>query len=277
MQVSVEALGPKGGRKLLESGAQEIFVPCIGQIHESVERAVRIGGPVTVHTPLNRIADADDTLELLISNGVENVLMVSGNPGHGERRYGFDDLIPRFRAAGLHVSIGAYPEDHFVRTGARHRARQISILRDKYAAGADRIVTQACFRTANALQWLDELRAADVPLPVQLGVSARMPRKTLKMMMCEAVKQARSTPVAWLRNKPNLDLLVRMLWSRCFAPDAFVDAIQAGRSGHGPEGFHIFSYGADVLPIIEAARRFGVAPAAEAEAPATAEPQGEVA
>ena len=277
MQVSVEALGPKGGRKLLDNGAQEIFVPCIGQIHESVERAARIGGPVTVHTPVNRIADADETLALLTTNGIGNVLMVSGNPGHGVRRYGFEELIPRFREAGLHVSVGAYPEDHFVRTGARHRARQIAILRDKYAAGADRIVTQACFRADNALQWLDELRAADVPLPVHLGVSARIPPKTLRMMLREAVKQARSAPVAFVRNKPNLDLLVRMLWSRFFAPAGFVDSIQDGRSGHGPEGFHIFSYGADVMPILEAARRFGVAPAAEVEAPAAAEPEGDAA
>lgn len=277
MQVSVEALGPKGGRKLLESGAQEIFVPCIGQIHEAVARAAKIGDAATVHTPLNRITDADETLRLLGDNGIRNVLMVSGNPGHGERRYGFDDLIPRFREAGIHVSVGAYPEDHFVRTGARHRARQIGILQDKQALGADRIVTQACFRTSNALQWLDELRAADVALPVHLGVSARIPNKTLKMMMTQALKEARHAPIAWLNNKPNLDLLVRMVWSRFFASAGFVEAIQAGRSGHGPEGFHIFSYGADVLPIIEAARSFGVAPAAEPEVPVAVEPEGEAA
>ena len=276
MQVSVEALGPKGGRRLLESGAQEIFVPCIGRIEESVERATRIGGPVTVHTPLNRIADADETLELLTANGIGRVLMVSGNPGHGQRRYGFEDLIPRFRDAGIHVSVVAYPVNNFMRTGAHHRARQAAILRDKYQAGADRIVTQAAFRVGNALQWLDALRAAGVPLPVQLGVSARIPPKTLKMMMRQAVREARHAPVAWLRNKPGLDLLARMLRSRFFAPDGFVDAIRDRRSGHGPEGFHIFSYGADVLPIIEAARRCGGAPAAP-EAPVVADPEGEAA
>ena len=277
MQVSVEALGPKGGRKLLESGAHEIFVPCIGRIPDAVERAAKIGAAATVHTPLNRIADADETLGQLSDNGIRNVLMVSGNPGHGERRYGFSDLIPRFREAGLHVSVGAYPEDHFGFTSRRHRSRQITILREKYELGADRIVTQASFRQDNALRWLEDLRAAEVPLPVHLGVSASIPRKTLKMMIGQALRDARQAPVATLRNKPNLDLLVRMLWSRFFSPERFVDNIQAGRTGHGPEGFHIFSYGADVLPIIEAARRFGVAAPAEAEAPVATGPEGEAA
>jgi hypothetical protein len=275
MQVSAEALGPKGGRKLLDNGASEIFVPCIGQIHEAVERAARIDGPTVVHTPRNRIADADETLALLADNGLDRVLLVSGNPGHGAARYGFDELIPRFKEAGLHVSVGAYPEDFFTATSARQRREQIRILADKQAAGADRVVTQAAFKPDNALRWIEALRAADVWLPVHLGVSARIPPKMLKAMMREAVKQARSAPMAWVRNKPNLDLSVRMLRSRWFDPVAFVDAIQDGRTGCGPEGVHVFSYGTDISAIVEAAHRFG--PIDTDCGPAVAGPEGEAA
>ena len=122
----------------------------------------------------------------------------------------------------------------FVRTGERQRARQVAVLRDKYAAGAERIVTQACFRSDNALRWLEGLRSAEVPLPVHLGVSARVPTKTVRVLLRDGLKQASRAPIAWLRNRPNADLLLRVLTSRWSSPEGFVDAIQAGRAGHGP-------------------------------------------
>src|SRR5699024_7369886 len=111
--------------------------------------------------------------------GITRVLAVSGNPGHGRGTRTLYELIEFFREHDLHVSVGAYPETYFRTTGDSHRSKSASILLDKQAAGAQRVMTQASFSVENMQQWLVTLRSRGVTLPVHVGVMAPVPGNTL--------------------------------------------------------------------------------------------------
>ena len=254
MPVSAEALGPKSGRNLLDAGADEVLMPCIDTFDEAVGRAAAVGGPVTVHAPANRIGDPHDAVKLLAHNGIERVLTVSGNPGHGNGAHRLDEIIDVFRANGIHVSVGAYPEDYFTRTSAAHRQKSASILASKQAAGAQRIITQASFDVGNMCRWGETVRQAGVTLPIHVGVMAQVPRKALASVLRNARVEILQERSLRAMNRPNLDLIFRMLRSRLPDPTGFIERV-AGCDWLGPDdGFHLFAYGADVRPLIEAAR-----------------------
>jgi len=257
MYVSAEALGPKSGNSLLEAGADEVLMPCIGALEDAIDKAARVSGPVTVHTPANRAEDPAALARRLRDHGIDSVLAVSGNPGHGRGTRTLYELIPRLREQGIHVSVGAYPEDYFTRTSRAHRAKSASILVDKQAAGADRVITQASFDTENLRKWLEVLRSRGVTVPVQVGVMAHVPRKTLGKFLRDARAEILSHPRLQLANRPNLDLLFRMLRSQMPSPEGFIRTVASMPEMGRHDGFHVFSYGADVTPMIEAAKASG--------------------
>jgi hypothetical protein len=49
MPVSAEALGPKNARELLETGADEVLMPCIGSFEDAAAKAGRVGGQMDGH------------------------------------------------------------------------------------------------------------------------------------------------------------------------------------------------------------------------------------
>lgn len=260
MKVSAEALGPKSGHDLFASGVDEVLLPCIGRFEDAVSKAARVQGPVTMHTPANRVEDPERAVECLHEHGVSSVLAVSGNPGHGRGTRTIYELIPYFRSQGLHVSVGAYPEDYFTKTSRAHRAKSASILVDKQAVGAERIITQASFSSSNMRKWLQVVRSRGVTLPVHVGVMASLPRRTIGRFLKATRAEIFSHPRVQLANKPNLDLLFRMMRSTMPSPERFIETV-AQTDEMGPEdGFHIFAYGTDVTSMVNAAhagRRVG--------------------
>ncbi len=258
MPVSAEALGPKSGRDLLDAGAGEVLMPCIDTFEEAVGRAAAVNGPVTVHAPANRIGDPHDAVKLLAHHGLERVLAVSGNPGHGDGAHDLHEVIRIFRAHAIHVSVGAYPEDYFTRTSAAHRRKSALVLLDKQDAGAQRIITQASFDVDNMCRWGATLRRAGVTLPIHAGVMAEVPRKALISVLRNARAEIFSQRNLSAISRPNLDLIFRMLRSRLPDPKTFIERVAACDWMGPSDGFHVFAYGADVRPLIAAAR--GVRP-----------------
>lgn len=253
MKVSAEALGPKNAGALLEQGADEVLVPCIDRLDDAIEKAGRVDGPVTVHTPANRIDDPQRTLACLHENGVRSVLVVSGNPGHGRGSRTIYELIPFFRAQGVYVSVGAYPEDYFTTTSAAHRSKSASILVDKQAAGAHRIITQASFSTSNMRKWLQVVRSRGVILPVHVGVMVHVPRKTLAAVVRKTRAEIFTHPRMQVASKPNLDLFFRMLRSQMPSPERFVETVGNMDEMGSEDGFHIYAYGTDISALVRAA------------------------
>lgn len=254
MRVSAEAPGPRSGRALLAAGADEVLIPCIGTLDEAVRKAARVRGPVTVHAPVNRIDDPWTTLELLRAHGIDSALVVSGNPGHGRGTRTLYELIPLFRQHGIHVSVGAYPEDYFTTTSAAHRSKSAAILVDKQAAGAQRVITQASFSVSNMRRWLATVRSRGVDVPIHVGVMAPVPRETLGGIVRHARAEVFTHPRVQA-SRENLDLLFRMLRSHVPSPERFVRAVAGmDEMGHA-DGFHVFSYGADVSGLIATAKQ----------------------
>ena len=55
-------------------------------------------------------------------------------------------------------------------------------------------------------------------------------------------------------NRPNLDLIFRILRSRLPDPRDFVTRVAACDWMRAQDGFHVFAYGADIGPLVAAAR-----------------------
>lgn len=254
MPVSAEALGPKSGRNLLGAGVDEVLMPCIDTFEEAVGRAAAVEGPVTVHAPANRVGDPQDAVKLLAHKGLDRVLAVSGNPGHGNGAHGLDEMIGVFRANDIHVSVGAYPEDYFTRTSESHRRKSASILLRKQSAGAQRIITQASFDVRNMCRWGEAVRQAGVTLPIHVGVMAEVPRKALAAVLRNARAELLHERSLRAMNRANLDLIFRMLRSRLPDPTGFIERVAACDWLGADDGFHLFAYGAGVGPLIAAAR-----------------------
>lgn len=258
MQVSAEGLGSKSAGELLAAGADEVLIPCIETLDDAIGKAAKIDGPVTVHAPANRIANPQRTVDQLREAGITRVLAVSGNPGQGRGTRTLYELIDLFRTSGLHVSVGAYPETYFRRTSDDHHVKSVSILVDKQAAGAQRIMTQASFSVDNMRKWLAILRSAGVTLPVHVGVMPPVPGHTLKTVMSEARAELFTHPRTQAMRKANLDMLFRMLWSHVTtSPEQFVTEVGGLEGMDGDDGFHIFGYGADVTALIAAGHAVG--------------------
>lgn len=253
MKVSAEALGPKSAHNLFNAGVDEVLLPCIGRFDDAAAKAERVQGPVTLHTPANRVPDPNYALECLQRHGIESVLIVSGNPGHGRGTRTIYELIPFFREHGLHVSVGAYPEDYFTWTSRAHRSKSASILVDKQSYGAQRIITQASFSTSNMRKWLKTVRSRGVTLPIQVGVMASLPRRTIGRFLKATRAEIFSHPRVQLANKPNLDLLFRMMRSTMPRPEDFIEEVAQMDEMSAEDGFHIFAYGTDVTSMVSSA------------------------
>lgn len=255
MWVSAEALGAGGARRLLNGGADEVLIPCIGRLEDAVARAAAVpGGPVTLHLPANRVSDCEAAVEVLVRHGLKSALVVSGNPGHGPADLTVYQLIACLRANGIQVSVGAYPESWFSRSGPRHRMKSAGILADKEAAGAQRIITQASFNADNMAQWIRTIRSHGVDLPVQVGLMAPVPRRALAATLRSARAEFFRHPRVKALSRENLDMVFRMLRSRIPDPARFVRAV-VGADVLGPaDGMHIFTYGSDITALMTTIR-----------------------
>jgi methylenetetrahydrofolate reductase (NADPH) len=111
--------------------------------------------------------------------GVQNVLLLRGDPPKGERTFvphpdGFahaSDLVAFVRAHPERwtfcVGAAAYPEGH---PENRDLVRDLAHLKVKVDAGVDFLVTQLLFDNAHYFRFVERARAAGIAQPVMPGV-----------------------------------------------------------------------------------------------------------
>jgi len=111
--------------------------------------------------------------------GVQNVLLLRGDPPKGERTFvphpdGFahaSDLVAFVRSRPERwtfcVGAAAYPEGH---PENRDLARDLAHLKLKVDAGVDFLVTQLLFDNAQYFRFVERARAAGIAQPVMPGV-----------------------------------------------------------------------------------------------------------
>jgi methylenetetrahydrofolate reductase (NADPH) len=116
--------------------------------------------------------------------GVENVLVVRGDPPHDEDfrphpdSFSFANELMAFIRPKYDFCIGVagYPEGHI---DAESREKDIEYLKLKVDQGAEYIVTNYCYDNKFFFDYVDQVRDAGIDLPILPGV---MPIYSVKMM-----------------------------------------------------------------------------------------------
>jgi methylenetetrahydrofolate reductase (NADPH) len=123
--------------------------------------------------------DVARVLDEVAEAGIQNVLLLRGDPPRGERTFtphpdGFahaSDLVAYVRAQPdrwrFCVGAAAYPEGH---PETRDLARDLAHLKVKVDAGVDFLVTQLLFDNAHYFRFVERARAAGIGVPVLPGV-----------------------------------------------------------------------------------------------------------
>lgn len=180
----------------------------------------------------------------LAGAGIGRVLVVGGVSDPGE----FADAGSLLEALGsidapFEVGIGGYPEGHH----EIDDETMALVLRDK-APAADWITTQICFDVGRIEEWIGEIRADGVDLPVWLGIPAVADPVGLVSL---GLKTGAGRALQFMFEHPKL--VTRLLRPGGRAATKLVSDIAdlAGDESLGIAGLHVFTYNQ-----VRAARRW---------------------
>jgi methylenetetrahydrofolate reductase (NADPH) len=123
-------------------------------------------------------------LDDYLAMGVENLLVVRGDPPHEEDfqphpdSFSYANELMAFIRPKYDFCIGVagYPEGHI---DAESKEKDIEYLKLKVDQGAEYIITNYCYDNQFFFDYLDRVRAAGIDLPILPGV---MPIYSIKMM-----------------------------------------------------------------------------------------------
>jgi methylenetetrahydrofolate reductase (NADPH) len=123
--------------------------------------------------------EVGQVLDEVASAGIQNVLLLRGDPPRGERVFtphpeGFrfaSELVAFVRSQPgrwrFCVGAAAYPEGH---VETRDLSRDLAHLKAKVDAGTDFLVTQLLFENSHYFRFVERARAAGISVPVLAGV-----------------------------------------------------------------------------------------------------------
>jgi methylenetetrahydrofolate reductase (NADPH) len=123
-----------------------------------------------------RVEGLQKLLDRLADGGIDNVLALRGDPPAGEGRFepvegGLDGsaALARLIRDGRDWGIGAscFPEIHPEADSAQ---ADIDYLKEKVEGGAEFLITQLFFDNAVFFDWLADVRAAGIEVPVIVGI-----------------------------------------------------------------------------------------------------------
>lgn len=145
----------------------------------------------------------DEALKLAYKAGCTNILALRGDPPREKEKWvatdeGFQyarDLVRYIRKTyGNHFDIGVagYPEGC---DDNRDRALLLEHLKEKVDAGATFIVTQMFYDVDNFLEWVGEVRAKGIQIPVIPGI---MPINTYASFLRRCNHMNAKIPAGWI-------------------------------------------------------------------------------
>jgi len=121
-------------------------------------------------------SEIEQVLEQLVSNRMENVLALRGDPPKGQTRFvahpdGFayaSELVQFIRSQyALCVGSAAYPEKH---PECPTREMDLDNLKRKVDAGAEFLVTQLFFDNSDYFDFVERCRRAGIQVPIVPGI-----------------------------------------------------------------------------------------------------------
>jgi methylenetetrahydrofolate reductase (NADPH) len=212
---------------------------------EWTEKAAAMGYDVVPHVAARYIEGEehlDEIARRITDAGVTNIFVPGGErdepAGPYESAYdllvALDDLGYEFDRVG----ITGYPEGHhFVddETMADAMAKK-----EPYA---DYIVTQICYNPEAVIDWVEEIRARGVTLPVEVGIPGVMKYQRLLSI---SQKVGVGDSIGFLRKTTGvLDFVRQLIGSRGkYTPDKLIDGLSpyTDDPDYGIEGVHIYTF-----------------------------------
>ncbi len=141
-------------------------------------RLAEMGHKVTPHLAARAVRDEahlDQLLEQVTDAGIEDVFVIGGdNPEPAGAFAAAGELLPLIRRRVRTVGIAAYPEGH-----PQIASDVLARVLEEKSRVADYMTTQMCFDAGAVLDWLREVRAKGIDLPVNVGLPGVVERKRL--------------------------------------------------------------------------------------------------
>ena len=217
----------------------------IGATVEWTEKAAEMGYEIVPHVAARYIEGEehlDEIARRITDAGVTNIFVPGGErdepAGPYESAYdllvALDDLGYEFDQVG----ITGYPEGHhFVddETMADAMAKK-----EPYA---DYIVTQICYNPDAVIEWIEEIRARGIELPVEVGIPGVMKYQRLLSI---SQKVGVGDSIGFLRKTTGVvDFVRQLVGSRGkYTPDKLIDGLApyTDDPDYGIRGVHIYTF-----------------------------------
>ncbi|MDS0261158.1 methylenetetrahydrofolate reductase [Haloarcula sp. S1CR25-12] len=223
---------------------------------EKTELAIEEGFEVVPHVAARYVEDREHLEEIarrLTEAGVTDIFVPGGDReepvGEFESAYDFLTTLDEMEYEFEDVGITGYPEGHeFLDEETLAESMR---KKEPYATY---IVTQLCYDPEAVLEWIEDIRARGVDLPVEIGIPGVMKYQRL-MQISQKVGVGDS--VKFLKKTTGiLGFVKQLIGSRgSYEPDDLVDGLgpYADDEAYGIRGIHIYTF--NQTPDTESWRR----------------------
>ncbi len=172
---------------------RERTLDVVGKIASDTSNSIKAAGHITCVAASKD--EVNDVLKSYWERGVTSVVALRGDPAEGigakytphpdGYAYASDLIEGAKEIADFDISVGCYPEAH---PEARSLQDELSNLKRKFDAGADRAITQFFFEPETYLRFRDKAQAAGMDKPIVPGIMLQSNFKGLARMadMCGA-------------------------------------------------------------------------------------------
>ena len=223
---------------------------------EKCEEAAEAGYEVVPHIAARYIEGPDELEEIarrLTEAGITDIFVPGGDKeeavGEFESAYDLLVALDELEYEFEEVGITGYPEGHdFISD------EELAEAMEKKAPYATYIVTQLCYDADTILEWIEEIRARGIDLPVEVGIPGVMKYEKLinisrKVGVGDSVKFLRKTTGI-------VGFVKQLVGSRgVYKPDELIDGLApyVGDEEYKFRGVHIYTF--NQTPDLEKWRR----------------------
>ncbi|KAH8296770.1 hypothetical protein KR054_011024 [Drosophila jambulina] len=142
---------------------------------DSIQLAQHLASKVPVMPHLTVYRLNNERLDQFLDLNFSNVLALRGDLMHSEQIYQYSKtIVERAKAKSgdkISICVGGFPEGYNITEGEPPDLTQhIQFLKEKVAAGVDCIITQVCYRPEVIIQFVKQVRAAGITVPIMIGI-----------------------------------------------------------------------------------------------------------